>query len=125
MPVFGAGKTEEELEKRLGAAVIHGQSLVCIDNVVGELGGDALCRLIEQPRPSVRVLGQSLNVEIDARSTTYFCNGNNIAIVGDLCRRVIGSRLDPQDGAAGAAGVQGQTPKTWSWPTAANISPPA
>ena len=36
MPVLGAGKNEEELEKRLGAAVIHGQSLVCIDNVVGE-----------------------------------------------------------------------------------------
>src|SRR6476620_5394375 len=93
MPVIGAGKTEEELEKRLGAAVIHGQSLVCIDNVVGELGGDALCRQIEQPRPFVRVLGQSLNVEIDARGTTYFCNGNNIVIVGDLCRRVISSRL--------------------------------
>ena len=52
MPVLGAGKSEEELEKRLGAAVIHGQSLVCIDNVVGEIGGDALCRLIEQPRPT-------------------------------------------------------------------------
>ena len=57
MPVLGAGKNEEELEKRLGAAVIHGQSLVCIDNVVGEIGGDALCRLVEQPRPSVRILG--------------------------------------------------------------------
>ena len=96
MPVLGAGKTEEELEKRLGAAVIHGQSLVCIDNVVGELGGDALCRQIEQPRPTVRILGQSTLVEIDARSITYFCNGNNIAIVGDLCRRVIGCRLDPK-----------------------------
>ena len=96
MPVLGAGKNEEELEKRLGAAVIHGQSLVCIDNVVGEIGGDALCRLIEQPRPSVRILGQSTNVEIDARSITYFANGNNITVVGDLCRRVIRSRLDPQ-----------------------------
>ena len=96
MPVLGAGKNEEELEKRLGAAVIHGQSLICIDNVVGEIGGDALCRLIEQPRPSVRILGQSTNVEIDARSITYFANGNNITVVGDLCRRVIRSRLDPQ-----------------------------
>ena len=96
MPVLGTGKNEEELEKRLGAAVIHGQSLVCIDNVVGEIGGDALCRLIEQPRPSVRILGQSTNVEIDARSVTYFANGNNITVVGDLCRRVIRSRLDPQ-----------------------------
>jgi hypothetical protein len=95
MPVIGAGKSEEELEKRLGAAVIHGQPLVCIDNVVGELGGDALCRLIEQPRPSVRILGQSVNVEIDARAVTYFANGNNIIILGDLCRRAVRGRLDP------------------------------
>ena len=61
MPVIGAGKNEEEMEKRLGAAVIQGQPLICLDNVIGELGGDALCRLIEQPRPSVRVLGQSQN----------------------------------------------------------------
>lgn len=96
MPVLGAGKSEEELEKRLGAAVIHGQPLVCIDNVVGELGGDALCRLIEQPRPSVRILGHSQNVEIDARAVTFFANGNNLIIVGDLYRRVVHCRLDPQ-----------------------------
>jgi hypothetical protein len=96
MPVIGTGKNEEELEKRIGAAVIHGQPLVCIDNVVGELGGGALCQLIDQPRPHVRVLGQSQNVEIDARSCCYYANGNNIVIVGDLCRRVIRARLDPK-----------------------------
>ena len=96
MPVLGTGKSEEETEKRVGAALIKGQALICLDNVVGELGGDALCRLIEQPRPSVRVLGHSQNVEVDAASSTYFANGNNIVIVGDLCRRVVRCRLDPR-----------------------------
>ena len=96
MPVLGAGKSEEELEKRLGAAVIHGQALICVDNIVGEIGGDALCRLVEQPRPNVRILGQSTMIEVDARSTSYFGNGNNVVVVGDLCRRVVRSRLDPQ-----------------------------
>ena len=40
------------MEKRIGAAVIMGQSLVCIDNVNGEIGGEALCQLVEQPRPA-------------------------------------------------------------------------
>ena len=72
MPVIGAGKTEEEMEKRLGAAVIAGWPLICLDNVVGELGGDALCRLIEQERPHVRVLGLSELVEVEARGISVF-----------------------------------------------------
>jgi hypothetical protein len=95
MPVIGTGKCEEELEKRLGAAVIQGQPLVCIDNVVGELGGQAICQLVEQLRPKVRILGLSQLVEVEARSVTYFANGNNIIIVGDMCRRVVRCRLDP------------------------------
>lgn len=96
MPVISAGKSEEEMEKRIGAAVMRGQPLVCIDNVVGEIGGDALCQLIEQPRPSVRVLGLSKLVDVDARAVTYFADGNNIIVVGDLCRRAVHSRLDPR-----------------------------
>ena len=95
MPVIGTGKNEEELEKRLGAAVIQGQPLVCIDNVVGELGGQAICQLVEQLRPKVRVLGLSQLVEVEARSVTYYANGNNIIIVGDMYRRVVRCRLDP------------------------------
>ena len=58
MPVLGAGKSEEEMDKRLDAAVITGQPLICIDNVVGEIGGETICRLTEQWRPQVRILGQ-------------------------------------------------------------------
>ena len=92
MPVLGSGNDEAEMEKRIGAELIHGQTLICLDNVVYELGGQALCQLIEQHRPSVRILGKSVNVE--ARGTTFFANGNNIIIVGDLYRRVVRCRLD-------------------------------
>ena len=94
MPVMSAGKTVEETEKRLGAAVIAGQTMICIDNVEGELGGDILCQLIEQTRPSVRILGQSKLVEVDGRTLSMFCNGNNITLVGDVYRRVIMCRMD-------------------------------
>jgi putative DNA primase/helicase len=94
MPVMSAGKTVEETEKRLGAAVIAGQTLICIDNVEGELGGDALCQLIEQVRPNVRILGQSKLIEVDGRSMSIFANGNNFTLVGDVYRRVVTGRLD-------------------------------
>ena len=94
MAVMSAGKTVEETEKRLGAAVIAGQTMICIDNVEGELGGDALCQLVEQVRPKVRILGQSKLIEVDGRSMCLFANGNNITLVGDIYRRVITCRLD-------------------------------
>ena len=96
MAVISQGKTEEEMEKRIGAAVMASQSLICIDNVNGELRGDALCQLIERPRPFVRVLGKSELFEVDARGTTFFANGNNILVAGDLTRRVVRTRLDPK-----------------------------
>jgi hypothetical protein len=94
MPVIPTGKTEEELEKRLGAAMLASQQLVTIDNVTGVLRGDALCQMIERPRPQVRVLGRSELVEVEARGTTFFANGNNTVVAGDICRRVIKCRLD-------------------------------
>jgi Bifunctional DNA primase/polymerase, N-terminal len=96
MPVITAGRSEEETEKRLGAAMLASQSLVTLDNVNGVLRGDALCQMIERPRPQVRVLGRSELIEVEARGTTLFANGNNIIVAGDICRRVIRTRLDPR-----------------------------
>jgi hypothetical protein len=96
MPVIAAGRTEEETEKRLGSALLASQPLICIDNVNGELGGDALCQIIERPRPQVRILGKSELMDVETRGTSLFANGNNIVIVGDLCRRVVRAQLDPK-----------------------------
>jgi hypothetical protein len=59
MPVMAAGRDEAETEKRLGAAIMTGQALIDIDNVNGELRGDALYQMIERPIVDVRVLGES------------------------------------------------------------------
>jgi hypothetical protein len=96
MPTMAAGRTEEETEKRLGAALLTGQPLISLDNVNGELGGDALCQIVERPLVEVRILGKSERVRIEARGTTVYCTGNNIVIVGDLCRRVLTATLDPK-----------------------------
>ena len=43
-----------------------------------------------------RILGKTEQVQIEARGTSTFASGNNIVIVGDVCRRVITTTLDPQ-----------------------------
>ena len=96
MPVMAAGRTEEETEKRLAAALVAAQPLISIDNVNGELGGDSLCQTIERPIVKIRILGRTEQVHIEARGTSTFASGNNITIVGDVCRRVITATLDPQ-----------------------------
>ncbi|MEO6153410.1 MAG: hypothetical protein ABIT09_06690 [Croceibacterium sp.] len=93
-PVIAAGRTEEETEKRLGAALLNGQSIISIDNVNGELGGDMLCQMIERPIVAIRPLGSSKLIKIESRATV-FSTGNNIRLVGDMTRRVILCSLDP------------------------------
>jgi hypothetical protein len=96
MPVMSTGQDETEMEKRLGAALMAGQPLISIDNISKELGGDALCQIIERPVVEIRILGRSERVRIEARGTTLFATGNNFVIVGDVCRRVIITNLDPE-----------------------------
>jgi putative DNA primase/helicase len=96
MPVMTAGRTEEETEKRLGANLLAGQPLISIDNLNGELRSDMLCQIIERPVVEVRILGRSERVRIESRGTTYFATGNNLVVAGDLCRRTLPTRLDPQ-----------------------------
>ena len=96
MPVISAGPDEKETEKRLGSALLAGQQQITIDNVNGELGGSALCSILTQTRPQVRILGKSEQPIIETGTTCIFANGNNIIISGDLWRRVIRAQLNPK-----------------------------
>lgn len=93
-PVITAGKTEEETEKRLGADLMTGQSIILIDNLNGDLYGDHLCQAIEGPFVKVRILGKSEMPTIESRAT-LFATGNNITIRNDLLRRCLLCTLDP------------------------------
>ena len=93
-PVIAAGRDEAETEKRLGAALIAGYPIISIDNLNGELGGDALCQAIERPVVLIRVLGASQLMRIDSRAT-LFATGNNIQPTGDVVRRLVLCTLDP------------------------------
>jgi putative DNA primase/helicase len=93
MPVISQGSSEEELEKRLGAAMLAGDAAISIDNCEHTLQGVFLCQVLTQPRVNVRVLGHSKNVET-LTNTSIFATGNNLTIVGDLARRSLLCSLD-------------------------------
>jgi RepB DNA-primase from phage plasmid len=92
-PVIAAGKTEEETEKRLGALLRDGVSIVSIDNVSGELGGDALAQMTERHLVRVRILGKSEAPEFECKAA-IFTTGNNLVLVGDMVRRAVVCTLD-------------------------------
>jgi hypothetical protein len=92
--VIAQGKTEEEMEKRLGAAFIAGDALISIDNREIPLGGELLCQALTQTTLKVRVLGKSLNAEVPSNAAV-FATGNNLTLAGDMTRRAIRCSLDP------------------------------
>lgn len=84
---------DEETEKRLDGALLDGRSIISIDNVNGDLGGDKLCQLVERPVVAVRRLGGSDVLRVESRATV-FANGNNLRLVADMTRRTILCSLD-------------------------------
>jgi putative DNA primase/helicase len=93
MPVIAQGRSEEELEKRLGAAMLHGDQLVSIDNCDHVLQSSFLCQALTQQRLNIRLLGYSQNVEIPVNAAIC-ATGNNLTIAGDLNRRTLLCSLD-------------------------------
>jgi len=94
-PVIAQGKTEEELEKRLGAALIAGDAIISFDNCERSLGGELLCQALTQRTVKTRILGQSVNAEVLANAM-FAATGNNLQVFGDMTRRTIIATLDPK-----------------------------
>ena len=95
-PVITASTSEEETEKRLGAVLLSGASMISIDNCVCDLGGELLCQLTERSLVKIRVLGRSEMPECECH-TTVFATGNNILFKGDMVRRGLTCNLDALD----------------------------
>jgi hypothetical protein len=93
IPVIAQGRTEEELEKRLGACLLAGDTAISIDNIARPLESSFLCQVLTQPKLNIRTLGLSKNSETPINATV-FATGNNLTIVGDLTRRTLLCSLD-------------------------------
>jgi hypothetical protein len=93
MPVIAQGRSEEELEKRLGAALLAGDTAISLDNCDRSLESVFLCQVLTQPQLNIRILGQSRNVETPINATV-FATGNNLTIGGDATRRTLLCSMD-------------------------------
>lgn len=82
-----------ENEKKLVGALLDGATLVSLDNVNGELGGDLLCQAAERPILQLRRLGATGNFEVENR-ITLLATGNNLQVRGDMTRRVLVCDMD-------------------------------
>jgi putative DNA primase/helicase len=86
---------EEETEKRLHAALRSGQPIVFIDNISGEVESDMLCQCISQSSVTFRLLSRTEEMVVE-NAALFLLTGNNLVIVGDLTRRILRSRIDPE-----------------------------
>jgi putative DNA primase/helicase len=91
--VLSLGHDDAETEKRLAGVFLAGDAVISVDNIERPLKGDLLCQVATQQFVRLRPLGGSgmLNVPTHA---LLVATGNNLAVVGDLKRRVIMVRLD-------------------------------
>jgi putative DNA primase/helicase len=93
-PVISLTGPKEEIEKRLGALLLEGVSIVSLDNLTRDLEGEILCQMTERPIVKVRVLGLSKTPEIEWRGS-LFATGNNVGFAGDMTRRGLVANIDP------------------------------
>jgi putative DNA primase/helicase len=91
--VMALGRSDEEAEKRLGSALIAGDSIISIDNIDRPFGGELYCQALTQPTLRIRPLGLSKLVDVPSNAT-MFANGNNLTLVGDMTRRAVMCTMD-------------------------------
>jgi hypothetical protein len=89
------GRDDEEIRKRLFTALRTGCKALTWDNVVGVLDSASMAAFITADAMVDRVLGKSEAVRIPNRALLIF-TGNNLSFAGDLPRRVVTCRIDPE-----------------------------
>jgi putative DNA primase/helicase len=93
--VLEYGRNAEESGKRIDSALLAGDAVLALDNVEAPLEGAALCQTLTATSRSIRILGQSKNVTVPC-SVLLTATGNNLVLRGDIVRRALVCRLDPE-----------------------------
>jgi putative DNA primase/helicase len=95
-PVLDQSREDIETDKRLAAALLRGSSIISIDNCERPLDSSMLCQALTTAGVMrIRPLGVSKDIDIP-NTAMFYATGNNLAVVGDLTRRVVVCRLDPK-----------------------------
>lgn len=89
------GRDDEETRKRLFTALRTGNRTLIWDNVTGIFDSASMAAFITADAMVDRVLGKSESIRIPNRALLIL-TGNNLQLAGDLPRRVIICRIDPE-----------------------------
>ena len=89
------GRDDEEVRKRLFAALVMGTTTLLWDNVTGSFDSAAMAGFLTAPVMADRVLGKSQALRLPNRALLIF-TGNNLCFEGDMPRRVIKCRIAPR-----------------------------
>jgi hypothetical protein len=91
-----AGRTSEELEKRIAAELMEGSPALFLDNLNNTaLKSDLLASAITERPAKVRVLGKSQMVPLNPTAFVIL-TGNGLTVSEDLARRFITIDFDPR-----------------------------
>lgn len=85
----------EEQDKTLGGYAVASPPIIAFDNVRGAISNQCLENALTTPIYGFRVLGVHEIMMLPFRSIVTF-TGNNLSFVGDMIRRIIIGRLEPQ-----------------------------
>lgn len=86
---------DDEVRKRLLSALLIGNPVMLCDNLNEPLGSASLDAALTSESFQDRILGLTKMVSVMNRGMFIF-TGNNFQLIGDTCRRVLISRLDPK-----------------------------
>lgn len=89
-------RTDEEIEKRVTSILLEGDALALIDNVDKPIGGQTLDSLFTAELWKGRLLGKSEMTRALPALCVWSCTGNNLSFVGDIIRRALHIRLEPE-----------------------------
>lgn len=90
-----SGRDDEEVRKRLFTALRTGAKAVLWDNVVGTFDSAAMASFLTSAQFRDRVLGKSESSSVPNKALLLM-TGNNLTLAGDMARRVLVSRIDPE-----------------------------
>lgn len=94
LPVTPQTKDDEELRKRILAIAMSGCRVVLFDNVTN-LGGPVMDAALTSTTWIDRILGVSKTSKELPLLVNWIATGNNVALKGDVVRRILLVRLDP------------------------------
>lgn len=94
-PHTATARDDEETRKRLFSALRTGSRALIWDNVTGTFDSASMAAFVTSPVMVDRVLGKSEAIRVPNRALLMM-TGNNLALGGDMPRRVIVCRIDPQ-----------------------------